>query len=119
MKTSIVKVNFLILLLLTPYFLFAESKESGAGDFMALKNASQILVFKNIYVFSSQVGKDALLGNLINDAVFKKMVSLGKFKIFNKTLLSKDLLKTGLTHVDINNRKVLFKMNFLNALPFL
>jgi len=106
---------FLVLILVFSYGFsepFFKEEKSGPDKnaFYAEKMASRILVFKSLYVLSPIVSKDKLLGNLFHEQVRKKLIYLKRFKVYDRNLLSKELLRTGLTHVDLDNKKVLLKM---------
>jgi len=105
------KTKVIIILVGFSLTLFGQKvKESDLTEAIAQRRASQVMVFKKLYIFPAKAEKDKLLGNLIFDATREKLVSLKRFKIFYDTTLSAELLKVGLTDVDIKNKEALYKM---------
>jgi len=109
---KLIRYGIFSLIILFPVLLLARDiNETDIEDAIYIKKASRKMVFKNIYVFPADTRKDKLLGNLIYDYVRKKLVSLKRFNVYSNAKLSSELLKTGLMHVDISDRKELLRMS--------
>ena len=106
------KLFYKSLLFLFFFFLnsFVLAENNDFMDVVSIKKASQVLIFKNLYVFSAEAQNDVLLGNMFHAAIMEKMTAWKRFKIYDLSLIAEELLKTGLPNIDISTKEKIIRM---------
>lgn len=100
-----------LIILFLPLLLFSQSNSSnGLEEVILNKRASQSFVFKRLYIFPTDVRKDKILGNILYEYTKERITEKKRFEMYDSKMLSSELIKKGLSHLDISEKETVVRI---------